>query len=313
MVFPTNYTSFTSINKEILKEEKRIFAGRKTTLPECLFYRGPNRFMVKYFSALHKQEEYSMRLHIDGLVKNYKSKAVLKGATFTFEQGKIYGLLGRNGAGKTTLFNCLARHLDFDGGRIGLDVDDRSDDPKTFFDGGGSPDYNESDIGFVFTQPHLPEFLTGREFIKFFIEINGKKVQDPLSIDEYFRLVAFDSADGNRLIKDYSHGMMNKLQMLISLYILKPPVILLDEPLTSFDVVAALEVKNMIKSIKKDHVIVFSTHILELAQDLCDEIVVLHDGVLRHIPPESINSPQFESDIIRILSDNGSDGSVKEE
>ena len=254
-----------------------------------------------------------MRLHIDGLVKSYKDKAVLKGASFTFEQGKIYGLLGRNGAGKTTLFNCMARYLEFDSGRIGLDSDNRADNPTAFFEGGGKPDYNESDIGFVFTQPHLPEFLTGREFIKFFIEINGEKVANPLAIEEYFRLVAFDPADGDRLIKEYSHGMMNKLQMLISLYILKPPVILLDEPLTSFDVVAALEVKNMIKAIKKDHIIIFSTHILELAQDLCDEIVVLHDGVLQHIPSEGIHSPQFESDIIRILSDNGTFGAAPAE
>ena len=254
-----------------------------------------------------------MRLHIDGLVKSYKDKAVLKGASFTFEQGKIYGLLGRNGAGKTTLFNCMARYLEFDSGRIGLDPDDRADNPTTFFEGGGKPDYNESDIGYVFTQPHLPEFLTGREFIKFFMEINGEKVANPLAIEEYFHLVAFDPADGDRLIKEYSHGMMNKLQMLISLYILKPPVILLDEPLTSFDVVAALEVKNMIKSIKKDHIIVFSTHILELAQDLCDEIVVLHEGVLQHIPSEGIHSPEFESDIIRILSDNGAFGAAPAE
>ncbi len=251
-----------------------------------------------------------MRLHIDGLVKNYREKAVLKGASFTFEQGKIYGLLGRNGAGKTTLFNCMARYVEFDSGRIGLDIDNSADNPTAFFEGGGKAEYSESDIGFVFTQPHLPEFLTGREFIKFFIEINGEKVANPLAIDEYFRLVAFDTADGDRLIKNYSHGMMNKLQMLISLYILKPPVILLDEPLTSFDVVAALEVKNMIKSIKKDHVIVFSTHILELAQDLCDEIVVLHDGILQHIPSERIHSPQFESDILRILSDSGSTGTA---
>lgn len=248
-----------------------------------------------------------MRLHIDELVKNYKEKAVLRGASFTFEQGRIYGLLGRNGAGKTTLFNCMARYLEYESGRIGLDLEETADSPAAFFKAGGKSDYDESDIGFVFTQPHLPEFLTGREFIKFFIEINGDKVVDPLDIDEYFRLVAFDPEDGDRLIKEYSHGMMNKLQMLISLYILKPPVILLDEPLTSFDVVAALEVKNMIKAIKKDHIIIFSTHILELAQDLCDEIVVLHNGVLRHIPAKSIRSPQFESDIISILSDKDAD------
>ena len=251
-----------------------------------------------------------MRLHIEGLKKTYKEKAVLKGIDYTFEQGRIYGLLGRNGAGKTTLFNCLARYLDFENGRIGIDHDDSSADAASFFAAGGNMDYNESDIGFVFTQPHLPEFLTGREFIKFFIEINGDKVKNPLEIDEYFKLVAFDPEDGDRLIKSYSHGMMNKLQMLVSLFILKPPVILLDEPLTSFDVVAALEVRNMIKAIKKDHIIIFSTHILQLAQDLCDEIIVLHDGVLRHIPQEKIHSPEFESDIIKLLQEKSEDAAV---
>ena len=243
-----------------------------------------------------------MRLHIHQLEKSFGSKSVLNGIDFTFEQGRIYGLLGRNGAGKTTLFNCLARYLDHDRGGIGIDLAEEAADPQSFFSI-PRPDYRESDIGLVFTQPHLPDFMTGREFIKFFIEINSDKVINPKEVDEYFRLVAFNPADGDRLIKGYSHGMMNKLQMLISMYILQPPVILLDEPLTSFDVVAALEVKNMIKSIKKDHIIIFSTHILQLAQDLCDEIVVLQDGLLRHIPQESIHSPQFETDIIRIIQD----------
>lgn len=251
-----------------------------------------------------------MRLHIEGLEKKYKEKDVLKGIDYTFEKGRIYGLLGRNGAGKTTLFNCLARYLDYENGRIGIDYDDTAVDAASYFGAGGNSKYNESDIGFVFTQPHLPEFLTGREFIKFFIEINGDKVKDPLEVDEYFKLVAFDPEDGDRLIKSYSHGMMNKLQMLVSLFILKPPVILLDEPLTSFDVVAALEVRNMIKSIKNDHIIIFSTHILQLAQDLCDEIIVLHDGVLRHIPQEKIHSPEFESDIIQLLQEKSEDTAV---
>ena len=91
-----------------------------------------------------------------------------------------------------------------------------------------------------------------------------------------------DLEDGHKLIKDYSHGMKNKLQMLCFM-IAKPPVILLDEPLTSLDVVVALEFKKILKSIKKDHIILFSTHILQLAADLCDEIVVLNDGVLEEL------------------------------
>lgn len=249
-----------------------------------------------------------MRLHIHELEHSFDSHTVLNKVSYTFEQGRIYGLLGRNGAGKTTLFNCLASYLEFNGGRIAIDYNDTAYDAPSFFESVSassdkSRNYKESDIGFVFTQPHLPEFMTGREFIKFFIEINGGKIENPKDVDEYFRMVAFNPADGDRLIKGYSHGMMNKLQMLISMHILKPPVILLDEPLTSFDVVAALEVKNMIKSIKKDHIIIFSTHILQLAQDLCDEIVVLHDGQLRPIPPEKIHSPEFEAEVIALLQE----------
>ena len=233
-----------------------------------------------------------MRLEINGLHKSFKEKKVLKGVDFTFETGRIYGLLGRNGAGKTTLFNCLSKYTECDAGTISLS--DGADSPR---------DYKAGDIGFVFTQPHLPEFLTGEEFIKFFCEINEAKIADMKTPAEYMRMVAFDPKDGKRLIKEYSHGMMNKLQMLISLFLLRPPVILLDEPLTSFDVVAALEVKNMIKSIRADHIIIFSTHILQLAQDLCDEIVVLSDGKLRHVPAEMMHSSEFENEIMEILSD----------
>ena len=201
------------------------------------------------------------------------------------------------------MFNCLARYLPYEKGQFGLDKDNSAADSASFFASGNPTDYSESDIGFVFTQPHLPEFLTGREFVKFFIEINASKIRQPLSINDYFEQVSFDPTDGDRLIKDYSHGMMKKLQMLVSLFILKPPVILLDEPLTSFDVVAAIEDRNMIKAIKQDHIIIFSTHILQLAQDLCDEIVVLHGGVLRPIPPEAIHSPQFESDLITLMQE----------
>lgn len=235
-----------------------------------------------------------MLLEIEGLSKSFKEKQVLKEINFTFDTGHIYGLLGRNGAGKTTLFNCLSKYTNADSGKILL---------KNPADPASTGEYKESDIGFVFTQPHLPEFMTGEEFIRFFCEINEDKIQDIRTPEEYMHMVAFDPNDGKRLIKEYSHGMMNKLQMLVSLFMLRPPVILLDEPLTSFDVVAALEVKNMIKSIRNNHIIIFSTHILQLAQDLCDEIVVLSDGKLRHVPNEMIHSPEFEAEIIEILRD----------
>ena len=85
--------------------------------------------------------------------------------------------------------------------------------------------------------------------------------------------------------------------------IVRPPVILLDEPLTSFDVVVALEIKQLLREIKHDHIIIFSTHILQLATDLCDEIVVLSDGRLQQIDHTMLQSKDFEAQIIELLKD----------
>ena len=83
--------------------------------------------------------------------------------------------------------------------------------------------------------------------------------------------------------------------------IIRPPVILLDEPLTSLDVVVALEIKRLLREIRKDHIIIFSTHILQLAKDLCDEIVVLNEGVLSLLDRDHLENPNFEDEIIELL------------
>ena len=176
-----------------------------------------------------------MKLVIKHLKKNFEKKEVLKDINFEFEKGKIYGLLGRNGAGKTTLFNCLNEDLDLDGGEFYInDGSDRNIKPE--------------DIGYVLSTPNVPEFLTGREFLKFFIDINKEKIKNLKTIDEYFEFMKIEKEDRDRLLKDYSHGMKNKMQMLVNI-IANPNILLLDEPLTSFDVVVAEEMKQMLKNI----------------------------------------------------------------
>lgn len=231
-----------------------------------------------------------MQLVVDGITKQFDGKQVLKGASFRFQKGKIYGLLGRNGAGKTTLFNCLSRELAMDGGRVLLEGD------------GASRDAEEKDFGYVYSMPILPDFLTGYEFISFFMDANRDKLQMEESIDVYFDRMSMSEEERHRLIKGYSHGMKNKLQMMLFL-LTKPPVILLDEPLTSFDVIVALEMKNRLREMKRDHILIFSTHILQLASDLCDELVVLNNGVLSPVPPELLRSPEFEQSVIDLLKD----------
>ncbi len=230
-----------------------------------------------------------MELRIENLCKQFEEKIVLKGAGFSFEKGKIYGLLGRNGAGKTTLFNCISGDLEYEAGTIEI-VDGESKSVS---------DYDN--IGYVFSTPILPEFLTGYEFIKFYLDINKKRLQEVKSIEEYADMVCLDRADLDRLIKGYSHGMKNKLQMLC-MFIAKPQVILLDEPLTSLDVVAAHEMKGILKGMKEDHIIIFSTHILQLAKDLCDEIVLLNDGQLVEVSDDVYNSADFEEKVMQMLT-----------
>jgi ABC-type Na+ transport system ATPase subunit NatA len=99
-------------------------------------------------------------------------------------------------------------------------------------------------VGYVLSTPVVPEFLTGYEFVKFFLEISGDPGNTGRTPDDWLALVGIDPEDRHRLMRGYSHGMKNKVQMLCFL-IGRPPVILLDEPLTSFDVVAALEMKNL--------------------------------------------------------------------
>ena len=139
------------------------------------------------------------------------------------------------------------------------------------------------------------------------MDVNRDKVSPDRTIDDYFDLVNIDKEDRHRLIKGYSHGMKNKLQML-SFFITRPPIILLDEPLTSFDVVVALEMKKLLRDMKQDHILIFSTHILQLATDLCDEIAVLHQGALELVDPAAIHSPAFEEKVVEILKDEGDGG-----
>ncbi|NLD19932.1 MAG: ABC transporter ATP-binding protein [Clostridiales bacterium] len=229
-----------------------------------------------------------MKFIIEHLEKHFEKKEVLRDIDFTFEDGKIYGLLGRNGAGKTTLFNCLNRDMKSDGGNFYLESD------------GTRREVTAEDIGYVLSTPAVPEFLTGREFLKFFLDINEKRVKILKTIDEYFDSMSIAVEDQDKLLKDYSHGMKNKMQMLINI-IAQPNILLLDEPLTSLDVVMAEEMKQLLRSLIKGRITIFSTHIMDLALDLCDEIVLLNHGELQVVEKSNLDSRKFKDKIIAAL------------
>ena len=229
-----------------------------------------------------------MELVIEDLSKSFGEKQVLQNISFTFSSGKIYGLLGRNGAGKTTFFNCLNGDIKQDSGKLYL----LSSNQKRPI----QPD----DIGYVLCTPTVPAFLTGREFLKFFLDTNEANISNLKTVDEYFEEIAINVADRDKLLKDYSHGMKNKMQMLVNM-IVCPPVLLLDEPLTALDVVVAEEMKQLLRTLKQHSIIILSTHIMDLALNLCDEIVLLNHGLLEHLEFSDLNGEAFKERIISAL------------
>ncbi|MFM1524107.1 MULTISPECIES: ABC transporter ATP-binding protein [Helcococcus] len=228
-----------------------------------------------------------MKLSIQSLKKNFSDKEVLRDASYEFENGKIYGLLGRNGAGKTTLFNILYSELEKDDGDI------------KFFDDEALRNLKVEDIGMVFAETHLPDFLTAYEYIKFIIDINNPN--ELFKIDTYFDEMSIEQEDRHRLLKDFSSGMKAKVALL-AIYIQKPKIILLDEPLTAVDVVSASEIKKFFRSLKDDHIVIISTHMLDLAKDLCDEIVLLHNGRLQSLSNLE-KDENYESKIVEALKE----------
>ena len=229
-----------------------------------------------------------MKFVLEHVSKSFEQKQVLRDVDFAFEEGRIYGLLGRNGAGKTTLFNCINRDIRIDGGSFYFEED------------GLRREVMPEETGYVLSTPTVPEFLTGREFLKFFLDINEGAVSTSRTIDDWFELVSIAADDRGKLLKDYSHGMKNKMQMLVNI-MAEPRLLLLDEPLTSLDVVVAEEMKQLLRSLKAGRVTIFSTHIMDLALDLCDLIVLLNHGELEIVDKENLDSREFKEKILAAL------------
>lgn len=230
-----------------------------------------------------------MQLKVKHLVKSYREKQVLRGADYIFEEGKLYGILGRNGAGKTTLFQCMTKDVPYEEGELWM-VEDGKERKVEF-----------EDIGLVSASPVLPDFLTGYEFIHFFKKLNdGKMRTEERKIDDYFDLVRLEESDRHRLIKTYSYGMKNKLQLLCCL-LKNPKIVLLDEPLSSFDIIVSHDIKELLLSMKQDHIILMSTHIMQLARDVSDEIVILKDGLLSKAEMTEAGEEEFEQRILKLL------------
>ncbi|NLW77796.1 MAG: ABC transporter ATP-binding protein [Ruminococcaceae bacterium] len=210
-------------------------------------------------------------LDIRGFSKSYDGKVMaVENLSLTIEPGDIYGFIGKNGAGKTTTLRAAAGILRFDIGDMLVDGTSIKADPLAC----------KRKIAYIPDNPDLYEFLTGRQYLDFvadLFEIAGDERGQ--RIEHYAR--ALDLSDRlHDLISSYSHGMKQKLAM-IGGFIHRPVLFLMDEPFVGLDPEAVVRVRQIIRDFcAQGSAVFFSTHVLEVAEKLCNKVAVIKDGRL---------------------------------
>lgn len=212
-----------------------------------------------------------MMLEIKNYTKIYKGgKVAVDHLNLTIEDGDIYGFIGHNGAGKTTTIKAVAGILDFDEGEILID----GKSIKT------QPIQCKQSMAYIPDNPDIYEYLTGIKYLNFIADIYGVgRNERQERIKKYGDMFEITGNLGD-LISSYSHGMKQKL-VLISALIHQPKLLILDEPFVGLDPKASLTLKNLMKEMcREGSAIFFSTHVLEVAQKLCNKIAIIKNGRL---------------------------------
>lgn len=209
-------------------------------------------------------------LQINHLTKVYGEKKAVDDLTLHIAPGEIYGFIGHNGAGKTTTLKSVAGILDFDSGEILIGGKSVKDDPLAC----------KKQIAYIPDNPDLYEFMTGFGYLNFIADIFGVSAADRKSrIERYADLFEL-TKDLNQSIAAYSHGMKQKLAI-ISAWIHEPKLIIMDEPFVGLDPKASHLLKSMMREVcTGGGAIFFSTHVLEVAEKLCDKVAIIKAGSL---------------------------------
>ena len=209
-------------------------------------------------------------LRIKNLTKIYGEKKAVDGLNLHIQAGEIYGFIGHNGAGKTTTLKACCGILGFEEGEIFVDGVSVRENPLEC----------KRKIAYVPDNPDLYAFMTGIQYLNFVGDIY--KVSTTLRkerIEKYAEIFSL-TGDLAQAIGAYSHGMKQKLA-LIAAFLHEPKLIIMDEPFVGLDPKAAHTVKEMMRELcKSGTAIFFSTHVLEVAEKLCDKIAIIKDGKL---------------------------------
>ena len=209
-------------------------------------------------------------LRIENLTKTYGEKRAVDNLSLHIAPGEIYGFIGHNGAGKTTTLKAVVGILQFDKGEVFIKGESIRKNPLAC----------KQKIAYIPDNPDLYEFMTGIKFLNFIADIFGvpeEKRQE--RIRKYADLVEM-TENLAQPIASYSHGMKQKLAI-ISAWIHEPKLIIMDEPFVGLDPKAAHILKQMMREIcDEGGAIFFSTHVLEVAEKLCDKVAIIRNGQL---------------------------------
>ena len=209
-------------------------------------------------------------LRIEHLTKVYGDKKAVCDLSIHIRPGEIYGFIGHNGAGKTTTLKSVVGILRFDSGEIFINGKSIKDDPVSC----------KKDIAYIPDNPDLYDFMTGIKYLNFIADIFEISEETRKErIEKYSKLFDIEK-DISNPIAAYSHGMKQKLAI-IAAWLHSPKLIIMDEPFVGLDPVASHILKGMMREVCDDGgAIFFSTHVLEVAEKLCDKIAIIKEGKL---------------------------------
>ena len=210
----------------------------------------------------------AVAVELKGVVKRYSEILAVNSVDLNINKGEIFGLLGPNGSGKSTTLKMLLGLVQPDSGSVNVLGIDVHQDPVAV----------KQLVGYVPESPRLYEFLTGIEYLDFIADIYGMQTAEKKSrITEYLKALQLEGREGD-MINGYSDGMKQKIA-LISAFLHKPRLLILDEPLSALDPRSARIIKDFLHQLKKQGVTtIMSTHILEIAQAVCDRIGIMYQG-----------------------------------